>query len=286
MVSYADLGGLGAREGTPVVHTWEPPPPEPPEPLLSSTSGLNGFSVLLWLLMLLPLFLFRANRSRQAWWIWLPVVISGVAGIGITCLMSGSDWSLAQAIASFTVGLAALWLLMPFLGSRYRIVACLKALPVLAGFSLLAYVPTLLASHSDWLDLRPYLAGLLALGSLVAILALSFGGLVVRRRFGRIRFTCWVAVWTLLAWAIIVPLYILFIAQPSHVEWREVCLPVLGTCGVTLALLLPPVLLSFFQPFYRARFFGWLNLPQAGPAAEAAIPPRMDTPGLSSSSRR
>ena len=34
-------------------------------------------------------------------------------------------------------------------------------------------------------------------------------------------------------------------------------------------------MLSFFQPFYRARFFGWLNLSQPDPFAEAGTPPRM-----------
>ena len=33
----------------------------------------------------------------------------------------------------------------------------------------------------------------------------------------------------------------------------------------TLALFLPLVLLSFFQPFCRARFFELLNLPPGGP---------------------
>ena len=62
VVSYANLGGLGAREGIPVVHTWEPPPPEPPQMSAAASASVR---VLLWLLMLLPLFLFRPNRSRQ-----------------------------------------------------------------------------------------------------------------------------------------------------------------------------------------------------------------------------
>ena len=43
----------------------------------------------------------------------------------------------------------------------------------------------------------------------------------------------------------------------------------------TLALFLPLVRLSFFQPFYRARFFELLNLPQADPSAGVAKPPRI-----------
>jgi hypothetical protein len=271
VVAYANLGGLGAREGRPVVHTWEPPPPEPPQMSVAASTSLN---LLPSLLILLPLFLFRPNRSPKAWWIWLPAVISGLAGITTTCLTTDNDRSLAQAVVcSFTVGLAAMWLLMPFLGSRYRIVAFFKALPVLAGFSLLAFVPTLLADHSGWLDFRPFLAGLLALGSLAATLALTLGGLSVRRRFGRIRFLCWLAVWTMLAWAIIATPFGILASLESHIDWGEACLALLAVSGLTLALLLPLVLLSFFQPFYRARFLAFLNLPQLDPSAGATTPP-------------
>jgi len=255
-----------------VVHTWEPPPPEPPQmPVAISIS----ISVFLSLLMLLPLFLFRPNRCSAAWWIWLPVMISALAGITITCLMTDSELSLAQTVVSFIVGLAALWLWMPVLGSRYRIVAFFKSLPVLAGFSLLAFVPTLLASHTGWLDVRPYLAALLATASLAVTLALTFGGLSVHRRFGRIRFLFWLAVWTALAWAAIATPFAILAALESHVDWGESVLALLVITGLTLALLLPLVLLSFFQPFYRGRFLAFLNSPQPGPFAEVSAPPRI-----------
>jgi len=261
VVSYANLGGLGAREGTPVACTWEPPPPEPPQVYVAAAHSIK---LLPWLLMLLPLFLLRRNRCAAVWWIWLPAVISAVAGITITCLTTGNEWSLTQAAGAFVVGLAALWLLMPYLGSRYRILACLKTLGVIAGFSVLGYVPTLLAHNNGWLDFRPFLAAFLALGSLAVTLALTFGGLSVRRRFGRIRFLCWLAVWTVLAWIAIATPFVIYAALESHVDWGEPVLALLVISGVTVALLLPLVLLSFFQPFYRARFFDWLNLPEAG----------------------
>jgi hypothetical protein len=162
---------------------------------------------------------------------------------------------------------------MPFLGSRYRIVAFFKALPVLAGFSLLAFLPTLLGDRNGWLDFRPYLAVLLAVGSLVTMLAFTLSGWCVRRRFGRLRFLCWLAVWTLLAWTVIATPFIIIGSLHGHLAWEQVCLPILGISGVTLAPLLPLVLLSFIQPFYRARLFTFLNLPQPGPSAGATAPP-------------
>jgi hypothetical protein len=272
VVAYANLGGLGAREGIPVVHTWEPPPPEPPRLPVAASTSIN---LLPSLLILLPLFLFRPNRSAAAWWIWLPLVIGGLLGITITCLLTGNERSLAQVVGSFLVGLAAMWLLMPFLVSRYRIVAFFKALLVLAGFSLLAFVPTLLADTSGWVDLRPYLAALLALASLAVTLALTFGGRFVRRRFGRIRLLSWLAVWTLLAWTAIATPFVIIGSLESHIDWGESILVLLLISGITLTLLLPLVLLSFFQPFYRARFAAWLNLPQPDTVAGMAVPPRL-----------
>jgi hypothetical protein len=269
VVSYANLGGLGAREGIPVVHTWEPPPPEPPWIITAAPKSLG---ILAATLILLPLFLFRPNRCSAAWWIWLPVLISTPAGMTIACLMTGNEWTLAQAVGSLVIGQAAMWLLTPYLESRYRIVTFFKALPVLAGFSLLAFVPTLLAKRSGWIDLRPSLAALLALASLVATLVLTFGGLSVRRRFGHTRFLVWLAVWTLLAWTVIASPFVIIGSLHSEIEWGESLLAILCASAISLALLLPLLLLSSFQPFYRARLFGFLKVPRPGPSAGAAVP--------------
>lgn len=258
-----------------MAHTWEPPPPEPPPTPVAISISISTF---LSLLILLPLFLLRQNRCSAAWWIWLPVVISAPAGITITCLMTGNEWSLAQAVGSFIVGLAAMWLLMPFLESRYRIVTFFKALPVLAGFSLLAFVPTLLARQSGWIDLRPSLAALLALASLTATLALTFGSLSVRRRFGRVRFLFWLAVWTVVAWTVIASPFVIIGSLNGDIEWGASFFAILYASAISLALLLPLVLLSFFQAFYRARWFGFLNVPQPGPSAGAAV--RLGMPGV------
>jgi multisubunit Na+/H+ antiporter MnhE subunit len=227
------------------------------------------------MLILLPLFLLRPNRSSKAWWIWLPVGITALAGTALVFLLTDEELSLPQAVCSFIIGLAAVWLLMPYLKGRQRIGTFFKVLPVLAGFSLLALVPTLLADHSGWLDLRPYLAALLALASLAATLALTFGGLSVRRRFGRIRFLVWLAVWTVLAWTVIASSFVIIGSLNGDIDWGPSLLAILYTSASSLGLLLPLVLLSFFQPFYRARFFSLLNLPQPGPSSGAATPPRI-----------
>jgi peptidoglycan/LPS O-acetylase OafA/YrhL len=258
-----------------VTHTWEPPPPEPPWIITAAPKGLG---ILAATLILLPLFLFRPNRCPAAWWIWLPVVISVPAGMAITCLITGVEWSLAQAVGAFIIGLAAMWLLMPHLKSRYRIVTFFKALAVLAAFSLLAAVPALPAAQNGWIDFRLYLVILLALASLAATFALTFGGFSVRHRFGRIRFLAWLAVWTAVAWVVIASPFMVVGAVNGDIEWGPSLVAILWAVGSSLALLLPLLLLSFFQPFYRARFFGFLKVPQTGPPAGAAVPPKL--PGI------
>jgi hypothetical protein len=275
VVSYADLGGLGAREGTPVIHTWEPPPPAPPVVYVAATNNIEDLP---WLLMLLPLFLLRRNRCCAAWWVWLPALISAWAGITITSLTTGNERSLTQAAGAFVVGLAALWLLMPSPGSHYRIVAFFKALLTLAGFSLLAFAPTLAAAIGGWLDFRPYLTAMLALGSLVVTLALTFGGLCARRRFGRIRYLLWLAVWTVPAWMVALTPFVVIGYVNDQIEWGASALALLAISGFTLLLLLPFVLLSFFQPLYRARFLDWLKVPEADRSAGATAPPKI--PGV------
>jgi hypothetical protein len=275
VVSYADLGGLGAREGTPVVHTWEPPPPTPQE---LPVAALGSFRLFVWLLILLPLFLFRSNRSPKIWWVWLPVLIGGIEGIIIARLITGGDRITPQAACSFVVGLAAMWLLIPFLESRNRLLSFLKALLTLAGVSLLAFLPTLLATYGGWLDFRPYLAALLALASLAVTFGLSLSSLALRRRFGRARFLLWLAVWTVLAWVAIATPFVIVGSLTSNIEWGATVLGLLCLSAISLALVLPLVLLSFWQPFFRARFVGFLKMPQTDPPAETTMPPRL--PGV------
>jgi hypothetical protein len=234
-----------------------------------------GAGILVALMVLLPLFLFQPNRSSKAWWIWLPVGITALAGTALAFVLSDDALSLPQAVCAFVSGLAAVWLLMPYLKGRHGMGTFFKTLPVLAGFSLLAFVPALFVNDGGWIDIRPYLAALLAVASLAATLALVFTGLSVRRRFGQVRCIVWLAVWTVLAWTAIATPFAIFGLVNGGNDWWAGLVSVLCISAISLGLVMPQVLLSFFQPFYRDRFFGWLNLPQASQSAGAVVPPRI-----------
>jgi hypothetical protein len=266
------LGGLGAREGIPVTHTWAPPPP-PPTRIVAAAS--TGAKLIVALLLLLPLFLSRPNRTPAAWWIWLPIAIAVVLAAALIALFWDGEPILLQVIFAFLAGLAAVWLLTPYLKSRYRIVMFFKTLPLLAAFSLLAYVPILLGRYEGWLDVRTYFVVVLAVASLPATLAITLVGLSVRRRFGRMRFLFWLAVCTVLAWTAFATPFAIFSLLGSAPEWGEFIIAVSVVSGITFALFLPFVLLAFFQPFYRDRFRDWLNLPQPAPPAGMAVPAKL-----------
>ena len=84
MVAYADLGGLGSKQGAPVVYDWVPPSLMP--------------QFLPWL-AILALLLLKPNRCASAWWIWVPLAcVAGVAcaaavGAGAFCRLLNSRYS-------------------------------------------------------------------------------------------------------------------------------------------------------------------------------------------------
>ncbi len=249
---------MGAREGTPVTCTWTPPPPPPPWIIGASWAAIR---ILAGLLLLLPLFLLRANRSAQAWWIWLPVGFTAAVGTPLAYLLVGREFSVSLAFYSFGIGLAAVWLLTPYLQARHRIGTFGKTLLVLAGFSLVAYGPVFFMNEGGFIDVRPYMAAMLAAASLVAALALVLAGHSVRRRFGRIRFVLWLAVWVVTGCTAITTPFAVAELLGDNVRWWDFASFILITSGLLLALLSPLVLLSFFQPFYQVRWYDWLKLP-------------------------
>jgi len=267
VIVSADLGSLGARDSSPVTHTWEPPPP-----LNVAVAAAPGLKFVLALLLLLPLFLLGPNRSPQAWWLWLALALAANLVIVMLSLSSNRDPIFAQAVYSLTLGVGAVWLLMPWLESRYRILAFLKTLPVMSGFSLLAFAPHTFGERGGSIDLRLYVAIALGVLSLAVTLALALTGLCLRRRFGRIRLLLALALCLLLVWILILsPLFIgVMLDGPSG--WTKYLLAILFAAAHTLVLLLPLVLLSLFQPFYRARFLAFLSAPLPPPTAAAGPP--------------
>jgi len=77
---------------------------------------------------------------------------------------------------------------------------------------------------------------------------------------------------TALAWVVIASPFLIIGTVKGDSDWGPSLVAILWAAGSILALLMPLVLLSFFQPFYRACLFGFLKVPQSGPSAGAAVP--------------
>jgi hypothetical protein len=214
--------------------------------------------ILLPLLLLLPLFLLRVNREAAAWWIWGPLGVTGLLGIPFVTLIGDEIESLPGVFYGFLAGLGAAWLLSPWLGSRLRVGVFIKTLLLLAAVGIAGYLPAVLSGwgRMDWL--WPYMMLLIASGSLIVALGLAIAACSVQRRFALGRFTLVLACCLLLGWTAFYT--ILWAAQGSAPDWGRILIIAVITSGVTLGMLLPLLLLSFLQPFYRRRFAAWLNL--------------------------
>jgi hypothetical protein len=235
------------------------------------------------LALLLPFFMFKSNRARAAWWIWLPVgVIVVVAAVLLTVFdIPNSDFSMfLQFFAALATGLGVLWLMAPYVSSRWRFVGFLKHLALLAGASSLAYLPVFLGESHGWLDFRQAFAIILAVTSLIIALALSLSGWCASKKSGRLRFILWLGLWLLLLAAAGVGLTLAL--TDGSPDWGEAIIGWLTASGISLVILLPYLLLSFFQGFHRERFLEWFKLagpPVPSPATgeAAATGPEPDT---------
>jgi hypothetical protein len=256
IVASSDLGGLGSKDGSPVIYNWVPPSLAP--------------ALLPWL-AILALLALKPNRRAAAWLIWLPLgAVMALTRALPEILPSGSDY-LPDAVAALAAGLAAVWLLSNKLPRPNRFVAFLCVLPVLAGFSGLA-----LLSRQDWnFEVEMLQAGLvLALGVLASAAALSLGGLVCRGRYRPVGLYAWLILLVAVIWpAIGAPFFLVAEMQSGgSIAWGEFFAPVLAVAAVHFATLLPFLILSSASPFYRERLKALLHVKAEAPPVIAPLP--------------
>ena len=188
---------------------------------------------------------------------------------------------------AWAFGLAALWLLAPYVNSRARVRTFLGSLGVLAAFMALSY-----AARVGWgmgtepvmslLDPRHCSAtaspGLLALPVLAAVVlpapvvaaALLLCGLACRGRYRPFALWPWLIASLLAVWlAVSALLYAWYgVATPWMPGYRPFLALGLLMAVVTLAALLPYLILAAASRFFRGRLKGLLHV-------ETKEPPRM-----------
>jgi hypothetical protein len=256
-VASSDLGGLGSRDGSPVIYNWTVPSLMP--------------LLLPWLAILLLLIL-KPNRCAQAWWIWLPlgclVLLGSVMQSSSNFLPSSILDLFLEVVIALAFGLAAVWLLSTYMGRKHRFLTFLGLLLALAGFSVLSFV---VRQGSDLLERETLQSGiLLAACVLVISVAVSLAGLLCRRRYRPVRFSLWLVAFLVVVWSVIVtPFFVVaLVANGGGIPVMALVASVLTMTGITFVLLLPFLILSFTSSFFRERLKGLLHM-------EVGIPPKL-----------
>ena len=261
MVAYSDLGGLGPKQGAPVTYDWAAPSLIP--------------QALPWLAMLL-LLLLRPNRCASAWWICVPLAcVGGVACVpqSLLALLPSAQFEiLLDLISGMGFGLAALWLLASYLGWKHRVLAFLGILMAQGGFSLLAF-----GFRQSWGEVSPETLQVgisIAASALVMSVALSLAGLVCRGRYGWLRLTLWLIAALLVVWLLVLGPFFLIsrVASGGNIPLLALVSIVAVASGITFGVLLPFLVLSYANGFYRERLKGLLHLGGGVPPPVIAPP--------------
>jgi hypothetical protein len=215
------------------------------------------------LLVLLLLFLPRQNRSVRALWIGVPVALI-LAVAAIVCAMPGVESEPPEAIfemlATFAFELGAVWLLSPYLKRQGRFLTFLGMLVTMELVGALVFVAA--RSWSDGNVPIEMLGGMALCGLLLSI-AINLAGWSCRGRFARLRLSLWSFLWLVAGWLACL-VVIALVEGPGTV--LEMALGLLMLSGVTYALLLPFLILSFTNGFYRQRLKEVLRLEDPAPA--------------------
>ena len=249
MVAYADLGGLGAKPGVPVSYDWVQPSLMP--------------QVLPWL-AILALLMLKPNRCASAWWILVPLAcVGGVAILPepVRQLLPASQFEIfLELIGALGFGLAAVWLLSSYLAWKHRMLAFLGTLLVPGVFGTFA---CLVRQGAEGLGAETLQIGVfLAASVLVIAVALALSGLVCRGRYCWLRLSLWLMAALVVVWLLVIgPFFMIaVISSGGSVPVLALFGFVGGAAGITFGVLLPFLVLSFVNGFYRERLKGLLHL--------------------------
>ena len=227
-----------------------------------------------WLAVLVLLAL-RQNRTPAAWWVLLPLVW----GLVFQHFMRSSAVPLpaqvrellASTAYSLCFGLAFAWLLSNGISWNRRLTVFLGLFGLTAAGSALSFVLTQDWDGADGEASATAIA--ISMGIFVVSAALVFAGYACRKHHTFLRLLMWTVVLVPLAAALIVlPFFIYaWVASRGSVDLEGFGLGIMMFVGVGFGVLLPFVLLSGVNGFYRERLaqllrFGRL---QAQPLAAA-----------------
>jgi hypothetical protein len=263
-VAYADLGGLGSKQGVPAVYDW---------------AAASAMPQLLPWLVILGLLLLKLNRCASAWWILAPLgCVAGLASAArpLLAFLPSSKYDLFLELpGALGFGLAAAWLLSSYLGWKHRLLAFLGFLLALGGFSGLAFACT---QGWEGVGIEMMQMGLfIGVSALVISVAVSLAGLVCRKHYGWLRLSLWQVAALAVVWLLVLgPIFVIEQMMNRGNAPVMALLAVVGVAtGITFGTVLPFLVLSFANQFYRERLKALLHLGDT--VAPPVITPSMPT---------
>jgi hypothetical protein len=274
VAAYADLGGLGTKQGAPVSFTWTMP---------------NLLPVLLPWLAVLGLLALPSNRATRAWWISAPLAGLALlgAGLGVAAdAANNEEFSyMVQTACAAAFGLATVWLLGAVLARRCRALSILLMALAFAAVSLLAFVVSPMFEQLwDLRQLEPMMLLYLLLfwitGGLVFAGGLNLTGWMCRKQYSRLRVLLRLPFWLWMMWLVAGSLLgcVMTFVFNSSFEWMGMLVGLFVLAAASFGIILPYLILSFAGSFYRERLKTLLRLPADELSAAAPTPaPAVET---------
>jgi hypothetical protein len=244
IVASADLGEFGPTAGKPVLYHFSP---------LYHAQGLVP-----WLLLPLAFVALKENRTVQAAWILVPVVLLGAIYWTVMMVLkptSGSAVQMNMFFAIVVVGFSTIWLLAERIGSRNRLVTFL--------LGALIYFGTLganLLTGEFGKDAMP-VAAVAAISISSILLAFAIASMASSRSFRKARFLALTGVSLFGSHLIILSLVMLLFypSRPIRDQMTEVAFASFVMSLVFLLGLAPFLVLLWANRFWRRRFEGVLG---------------------------
>jgi hypothetical protein len=257
-VAYADLGGLGSKQGTAVTYDWKAP---------------NVVPALLPWLAILALLALKRNRCAAAWWVGVPLLCVGglllVPQSLLEFLPSGQLEMFLEMIGALGFGAAAVWLLAGYLEWKHPLLAFLGILVVQEAFSIL----TFMLGHGLEADSLQMLVPLSFAGFALPA-ALSLAGLLCGKRKGWWRLSLWLIPTLMVTWIAVLGAFFFYerMRRGANIPWYAFLVVAWVAFLISLGVLLPFLVLTFANGFYRERMKGVFHLGAPAPPPIAAPP--------------
>ncbi len=253
IVTSADIGELGQKEGTAVVYNWR--------------WYYNIPALALWVVLLGAIVFVKANRNPRALLIVLPLLVVNLLWFGFVKLLNFPSITRAEfgpLFASYTVGFAVLWLFAHKLRNRNRFVTFLLALIIMIVVGLVGLASYSTGEFSEQTVVFLMFLAILALAALVGFVLAAWR---CREHYNGLRFILWLGIWTVIGSIVSLLFFmgIMFIVVGNVRDNLTSMLPQVLVMGLVAGLLLYVINLSFMifglnVSFFRERFYACLRL--------------------------